>query len=72
MAGGGGGHLLLDAPICDYGGLLLDHLDLLNGIDPTCRHVLHYGLPGLEELVLRAEELIVDAMTVSLLAPPLM
>jgi len=33
--------------------------------------VLHHSLPGLEELVVRGEELVVDPVAVSLLTPPL-
>ena len=58
-------------PVCDDGRLLLDHLDLLGGVDTGRVHVLDHGLPRLEELVVGGEELVVDPVAVPLLAPPL-
>ena len=71
LPAGRGLGLLLDAPVSDDCGLLLHRVDLLGGVDPALGHVLHHGLPGLEELVVRGEELVVDPVTVPLLAPPL-
>ena len=52
-------------------GGVLHHVNLLHRVVAVGGHVLNHGLARLEELVLRRQKLVVDAMTVALLAPPL-
>ena len=63
--------LLFPVLVGGGGGLQPHHLDLVLRVVAVGRHVLYHRLAGLEELVLRGEELVVDAVGVPLLAPPL-